>query len=43
MGKSIALARIVKDASTCEVEIRGKKIPAKIVKLPFVRNGKILV
>jgi aminomethyltransferase len=27
----------------CEVEIRGKRIPARVVRPPFVRNGKILV
>ena len=40
LGQSIALARIdASDAQTCMVEIRGKQIPAKIVKPPFVRNG----
>lgn len=43
MGKSIALVRINKNATTCEVEIRGKLLPVKIIKLPFVRNGKVLV
>ncbi|MBF0264896.1 MAG: glycine cleavage system aminomethyltransferase GcvT [Gammaproteobacteria bacterium] len=43
MQKSIAFARVPKDFSeTCLVQIRNKEIPAKIVKLPFVRNGKIL-
>ena len=26
-----------------EVEIRDKKLKAKVVKYPFVRNGKVLV
>jgi len=42
--RSIALARVpvgCKDA--CEVEIRGKWLPATVVKLPFVRNGKIKI
>lgn len=38
---SIGFARIPKtDAKTCEIEIRNKKLPAAIVKLPFVRHGK---
>lgn len=41
LGKSIALAR-VPTATTdhCHVEIRGKKLAARIVKYPFARNGK---
>ena len=44
MKQSIAFARV--DASAdgaCEVEIRGQWLPARIVKPPFVRNGKVLV
>ncbi len=44
LGVSIALARIpsaVKDS--CHVEIRGKQLKARIVRPPFVRNGKALV
>lgn len=38
---SIAMARVpVATGETCQVEIRGKLIPARVVKLPFVRNGK---
>jgi aminomethyltransferase len=41
LEQSIALARVSPVADkTCTVEIRGKQIPAKIVKPPFVRNGK---
>ena len=41
---SIALARLPKLAEmNCEVEIRGKLVPSRIVPLPFVRRGKILV
>jgi aminomethyltransferase len=29
--------------SYCEVEIRGRMIPARVVKYPFVRNGKVLI
>ncbi len=44
LGVSIALARIPADASdSCHVEVRGKQLAAKIVKPPFVRNGKALV
>ena len=41
LGQSIALARVPADAGeTVEVDIRGKAVPAKVVKYPFVRNGK---
>lgn len=44
LQKAIAFARIpLTDATTCHVDIRGKIIPAKIVKPVFVRNGKALV
>jgi aminomethyltransferase len=41
LQRSIALARV--DAGvgdTCEVEIRGKAVPARVVQPPFVRHGK---
>ena len=42
--RSIALARIPGDADgNCQVEIRNALRDAKIVRPPFVRNGKILV
>jgi aminomethyltransferase len=41
LEKSIAFARVAPDiGETCEVEIRGKRVAARIVKPPFVRNGK---
>jgi aminomethyltransferase len=41
LGRSIGLARVpVAAGDTCQVEIRGKLLDAKIVKPPFVRNGK---
>ena len=41
LGQSIALARVPAGAGdTVEVDIRGKTVPAKVVKYPFVRNGK---
>jgi aminomethyltransferase len=40
LGYSIALARVPRAArGGCEVEIRGKWHPARLVKPPFVRNG----
>lgn len=44
LQQGIAFARIKNaEGETCTVEIRGKKLAAKIVKLPFVRQGKIMV
>ncbi|MEW5888417.1 MAG: glycine cleavage system aminomethyltransferase GcvT [Pseudomonadota bacterium] len=46
MNQSIALARLPAAAAagdTVEVEIRDKRLKAKIVKPPFVRNGQVLV
>ena len=46
MQQAIALARVPADVAvgdTVHVEIRDKKLAATVVKLPFVRNGKILV
>jgi aminomethyltransferase len=46
MGASIALARVpagVAVDDTVEVAIRDKQLAARVVKPPFVRNGKILV
>ena len=46
MQQAIALARVPVDIAigdTVHVEIRDKKLAATVVKLPFVRNGKILV
>ena len=46
MQQAIALARVPVDVAigdTVHVEIRDKKLAATVVKLPFVRNGKILV
>lgn len=41
LGKSIALARVpVGDAEQCYVEIRNRRLSAKIVKPPFVKDGK---
>ncbi|MBW5290679.1 MAG: Aminomethyltransferase (glycine cleavage system T protein) [Candidatus Ruthia sp. Asou_11_S2] len=44
MGKAIALASVPKGSlGVCEIEIRKKQVCAKIIKPPFVRNGKVLV
>lgn len=41
LGHAIALARIpATDHAICEVEIRQKKVPVKVVRPPFVRKGK---
>lgn len=44
LEKSIALARIpAGDEDTCEVEIRNKRVAARVTKTTFVRKGKILI
>jgi aminomethyltransferase len=46
MQESIAFARVPKEVQpgdTVQVEIRDKTFNASVVKLPFVRNGKVLV
>ncbi len=43
LGRAIALARVpasVQTGDSCRVEIRGKRLDAKVVKYPFVRHGK---
>jgi aminomethyltransferase len=41
LEKSIALARVPAEiGDACFVEIRGKQVPATVVKPPFVRHGK---
>jgi aminomethyltransferase len=41
LGYSIALARLPRTAKgPCQVEIRGKLLPCRIVRPPFVRNGR---
>ncbi|MCC2594778.1 glycine cleavage system aminomethyltransferase GcvT [Pusillimonas sp. MFBS29] len=45
MGVSIGMARVPKGAQPgdrIEVEIRSKWVPAEVVKMPFVRNGKVM-
>jgi len=44
MSKAIALASVpMGTTGSCEIEMRNKLLSAKIVKPPFVRNGKVLV
>ncbi len=41
LSKAIALARVpAGDNGAVEVDIRGKRHPVRVVKYPFVRNGK---
>jgi aminomethyltransferase len=45
MQQAVALARVPLDVAigdTVHVEIRDKKLAASVVKLPFVRHGKVL-
>jgi aminomethyltransferase len=44
LKNAIALARVPKAiGETCQVEVRGRLLNARVVKPPFVRNGKALV
>jgi glycine cleavage system T protein (aminomethyltransferase) len=46
LGKSIALARLpasIAQGATVHVDIRDKRLAARVVKPPFVRNGKVLI
>src|SRR3569832_2459847 len=45
LGKAIALARLCKAAigRPCKVDLRSKRIDVKVVKPPFVRNGKACI
>lgn len=44
LERSIGFARVVPGtAADCAVEIRGKAVEVRIVKPPFVRNGKVCV
>jgi len=44
LGCSIAFARVPRSAGeSCQVDIRGKLLTAKIVKPPFVRNGRACI
>ena len=46
LGRPIALARVpagIVPGDTLDVEIRDRRLPVRVVKPPFVRNGKALV
>ena len=44
LGRSIGFARVpAATGDTVHVDIRGRLMPARVVKPPFVRNGKIMV
>lgn len=44
LAKSIGFARVSLEArERSEVEIRGRRLPVRLVELPFVRRGKVLV
>jgi aminomethyltransferase len=41
LSKAIALARVpAGDVGAVEVDIRGRRHPLRVVKYPFVRDGK---
>jgi aminomethyltransferase len=44
LQRAIAFARVPGETgATCKVEIRGRLLPARVVKPPFVRNGKVQI
>lgn len=44
LNRAIALARVATGAGEhCQVEIRDKRLPARVVKPPFVRHGRALI
>ena len=46
LGRSIALARMplgTAPGETVHVQVRDKRLAARVVKAPFVRNGKVLI
>ena len=44
LQRSIGFARVpAKTGDRCEVEIRGKLVPARVVRPPFVRHGKVAI
>ena len=41
LGYSVALARVpAATGDSCAVDMRGKQVPVRVVRPPFVRNGK---
>ena len=44
LNRAIALARVETGVGErCQVDIRGKRLPARVVKPPFVRHGRALI
>jgi aminomethyltransferase len=44
LGRPIGLARVPQQTGdSCEVEIRGRMVPAHVVRPPFVRNGRAVI
>jgi aminomethyltransferase len=46
LGFSIAMARVpreVKPGDAVEVDMRGRRVAAQVVKMPFVRHGKAMI
>ncbi len=44
LERSIGLARVpIATGSSVQVEVRGRALPARVVRVPFVRHGKALV
>jgi glycine cleavage system T protein (aminomethyltransferase) len=46
LGRSVALARLpaaTAPGTVCQVDIRAKMVPARVVKPPFVHHGKALI
>jgi aminomethyltransferase len=44
LSRAIALARVEAGVGErCQVDIRGKRLPARMVKPPFVRHGRALI
>ncbi len=44
LNRAIALARVEAGVGEhCQVDIRGKRLPARVVKPPFVRHGRSLI
>ncbi len=44
LSKGFGMARVpAGTGDTCQIEVRGKLLDARVVKLPFVRNGESLV
>jgi aminomethyltransferase len=44
LERSIGLARVpMATGLSVQVEVRGRELPARVVRVPFVRHGKALI